>query len=84
MPYNGPAPDGPKPLASPAPPPAKYPLGQSDQEQKPMEYVASIKQRIDDYKYWGEHPGQAGRHAECWQTIERLVQIIDDLNAKAK
>lgn len=25
MPYNGPAPDGPKPLASPAPPPAKYP-----------------------------------------------------------
>jgi hypothetical protein len=27
MPYNGPAPDGSKPLASPAPPPPKYPPG---------------------------------------------------------
>lgn len=59
MPYNGPATDGPKPLASPAPPPAKYPpvgheleslLSKARDLNKGESGMARISVRFEPYK----------------------------------
>lgn len=65
MPYNGPAPDGPKPLASPAPPPPKYPTGQS--------YVSETIKRFTVAIYKVEHGARMDKPTR--DEIARLLRL---------